>query len=109
MLILVLLLLISLVHGLNINLAPNERLVYMDDEYIEIDILESPEDSNLTHINPPRHLYEQITSNISKSNKCKKCIDEGLRFCAGNNYMDGICCNMTYDATCPPGRTDYQM
>ena len=86
MLVLILLLLFSLVQGLNINLAPNERLVYMDDEYIEIDILDSSEDSNLTYIAPPRHLYEQITSNISKSNKCKKCIDQGLKFCPGNNY-----------------------
>jgi hypothetical protein len=95
--------------AMQLNLAPNERLVYMDDQYIEIDVLspegpleEEPHDEH-------RYLYEQITDAVSKSNKCKKCINEGLTFCAGNNYMDGVCCNHTFDATCPRGRTDYEM
>jgi len=45
--------------------------------------------------NPKRKLWEEMSDENSKSNKCKvNCIDEGLIFCPNSVWSGGKCCTL---------------
>ena len=99
-----------------LNLADNERIVYMDESHIEIDILEetsvaSPNDHPFHRelIESKRKLYEEMSTPHTKSRDCKvECIDKKFYFCPMNNFKWGNCCNPAVDVyNCPVGSTDY--
>jgi hypothetical protein len=75
----------------------NEKIVYQDDEYIEIDIDETQEEKDKKRSlidleyylrnHKKRGLAETYSEEKSKSNKCKQdCIGQSKVFCAGDNF-----------------------
>ena len=55
-----------------------------------------------------RELYITLDDDKSKSNKCKSlCIDKKLKYCAGQDFMEGNCCDKKKDPVCPKGKTTF--